>query len=203
MIARKLPRALRIVAFLGPDGVGKSTILNLTQAELTNKGVQFSYHYFAPGFLRRYGQKSGVSITRNPHEGRQYGCFLVLAKILLLLFEFRMGIASMRSQPRLALFDRYLLDILVDPKRYRMERVRWWMRALLKFAPKPDLLVIISAPSNVIQSRKQEVSAEETARQVSAYEALAEIMAPSLVVQNTSTPEETASAILARLESLL
>ncbi|MFD1195243.1 hypothetical protein ACFQ3C_11225 [Seohaeicola saemankumensis] len=192
----------KIVAFLGPDGAGKSTMIELVQVRLAEKGIDFSYHYFAPGFLKRYRPKGDGAITTKPHEGRQYGAVLILAKILLMLFEFRMGVARLRRQPRLALFDRYVLDILIDPKRYRMGHVRWWMRVLLRLAPPPDLLVIVSAPADLIQSRKQEVPAEETVRQVIAYEELADIAPRGLIVHNTTTPDAAVSAVLAKLEAL-
>lgn len=195
-------RSGKVVAFLGPDGAGKSTILGIVQATLTDTRVPFSNHYFAPGFLKRYRPKGDGAITTNPHEGRQYGSLLVAAKILLMLFEFRMGVARLRKAPKLALFDRYILDILVDPKRYRMGQTRWWIRALLKFAPRPDLLIVISAPAHVIQSRKQEVPAAETARQVAAYEALAASMKQGVIVSNATTPETAAAEILVRLRAI-
>lgn len=191
-----------LIVFLGPDGAGKSTILHLVRVGLAERGIDFSGHYFAPGFLKRYRPKGDGVITTKPHEGRQYRTVLVLAKILLMLFEFRMGVAQVRRQPQLALFDRYILDILIDPRRYRMGHVRWWMRALLRLAPQPDLVVVISAPADVIQSRKQEVPIEETARQVTAYEALAGAAASGMVIHNTTTPDAAASMVLERLSTL-
>lgn len=196
------PSSGKIVVFLGPDGSGKSTVMGIVQAALTQSRTAFSYHYFAPGFLGRYRPKGDGAITTSPHEGRQYGPVLILAKVLLMLFEFRMGVSRLRRVPQLALFDRYILDILVDPKRYRMGHARWWMRALVQIAPRPDLVIVVSAPADVIQSRKQEVPAEETARQVAAYEALARGMAQGMIVYNTTTPEAAAAEVLARVRAL-
>lgn len=192
----------KVIAFLGPDGAGKSTILQLVQTGLTDRGIDFSARYFAPGFLRRYRPRGDATITTRPHEGRQYGPVLILAKILLMLFEFRCGVARLRRQPRMILFDRYILDLLVDPRRYRMGHLRGWMRALLRLAPRPDLLVILTAPPAMIQARKQEVPPEETARQLAAYEALARQGSPALIVHNTGSPEDAAALVLARLEAL-
>lgn len=192
----------QIVVFLGPDGAGKSTVLDLVKAKLETREGQFAYRYFAPGFLKRYRPKGDGSVTTNPHEGRQYGPALIFAKLSLMLFEFHMGLPRLRHENGLVLFDRFIHDILVDPRRYRMERLRGWMRWMLKAAPKPDLLVIISAPPDMIQARKQEVPPEETARQVAAYEALANIMPNTVIVHNDTTPDAAAELVLSRIETL-
>ena len=192
----------KIIAFLGPDGAGKSTVLELVQQRLTERGENFCYRYFAPGFLKRYRPKRDRLVTIYPHEGRQYGFLLIVAKISLMLFEFRMGIPQLRRTHRFSLFDRYILDLLVDPRRYRMNHLRWWMRVMLKAAPVPDLLVIVSAPADVIQARKQEVPLEETLRQMADYEALTEVLPNTVIVHNTVTPEAAADEILVRLETL-
>lgn len=192
----------KIVVFLGPDGAGKSTVLNLVQAQMDSRGAEYAYRYFAPGFLKRYRPKGDGSITTNPHEGRQYGPSLIIAKLCLMLFEFRMGVPRLRRAHRMVLFDRYIHDIIVDPRRYRMERLRWWMRLMLKAAPKPDYLFVISVPVDVIQARKQEVPPEETARQVAAYAALASTLPNAFIIDNATTPEAAAEAVLDRLVAL-
>lgn len=186
----------RVIVFLGPDGAGKSTVLNLVKERLSGQGADFHSYYFAPGYLRRYRPKGNGTVTTNPHEGMQYGTLMIIAKISLMLFEFRMGMRKIRSQHDLLLFDRFIHDLLIDPRRYRMKRLRWWMRTMLVLAPKPDLLVVITAPAEVIQSRKQEVPFDETIRQVEAYRALAAEFSNALVVENTGMPEDAAESVL-------
>ena len=194
-----MSKPLRNIVFLGPDGAGKTTIIELVEIGLARQDIDFAKYYFAPGFFRRYRPKETVSITTNPHEGRQYCAFLVFTKILLMLFEFRMGLPKAKLAHEVSLFDRYIHDLLVDPKRYRMQRTRWWMRVMLKFAPTPDLCIAIIAPVSVIQARKQEVPVEETARQIEAYKAVLRLVPHAILVENVGPPEALASMIIDKI----
>lgn len=186
----------RLIVFLGTDGAGKSTILSKVESTLVKRGIDVQTYYFAPGFLRRYRPTSPAVANTSPHEGRQYGPFLVILKILLMLFEFNAGVLRARRANEIVLFDRFIHDLLVDPIRYRMNSVRWWMRILLKLAPSPDLIIILSASAEVVHQRKQEVSFEETERQIEAYKALAARFPRSLVIENTDTVEAAAQTAL-------
>jgi len=186
----------KVVVFLGPDGAGKTTLLDLIESELAARDVDYARYYFAPGYLKRYRPSETPTVTTNPQAGRQYGAGLVLLKILLMLFEFNMGLPKVRRSNGLVLFDRFIHDLLVDPRRYRMSQVRWWMRALLKLAPRVDLGVIITAPLEIIQARKQEVTPEETERQLLAYMAAVKIFPRAIVVENVDLPEATAQRIV-------
>lgn len=189
----------RVISFLGPDGAGKTTILAGVESELAKRSQKFETFYFAPGYLMRYRPKAEHTVTTNPHEGRQYGQLLVAMKIMLMLFEFRMGIPRVRRDHSLALFDRFIHDILVDPVRYRMGCLRWWMRVMLALAPRPDLLIVVTAPARVIHSRKQEVPFDETERQVSAYRELAKRFPVAIMIENTGTPEEAIKIALTEI----
>lgn len=192
----------RMVVFLGPDGAGKSTIIGLVEARLRQQALDVRRYYFAPGFFPRYRQQGEMKVTTAPHAGRQYGQTLSAAKVALLLCEFVLGVREVRRQRHIALFDRYILDLLVDPVRYRLGSVRWWMRAALSLAPKPDLLIIVSAPSHVVQARKQEVPVEETERQLAAYSSIAKQYKNAIVVDNEGDPTAAADAVLSRLGAL-
>jgi thymidylate kinase len=60
----------------------------------------------------------------------------------------------------------------VDPNRYRYGGPAWLLRLICRFVPKSDLVILLDAPAEVIQARKQEVPPEETRRQLNAYRAL-------------------------------
>jgi thymidylate kinase len=182
--------------FLGPDGAGKSTILAEIERQLSAQGIVHKSYYFAPGYLKRYRPKGDGSITTDPHNAPINSQLKNLARLSLFLFEFHMGMPRVRRETPLALFDRHMIDMLVDAKRYRMTPTRWWMRLMFRWIPKPDKLVVITAPAATIQARKQEVPFEETVRQLQGYTDLAATYEASLVVENVAAPEETAASVV-------
>jgi thymidylate kinase len=72
----------------------------------------------------------------------------------------------------LVLIGRYYYDFLVDQRRYRLHVPKGLVRLGLAFLKKPDLILLLDAPADVLQSRKQEVDFAETARQRDAYLAM-------------------------------
>ncbi|HVO78656.1 MAG TPA: hypothetical protein VMT39_01435 [Candidatus Bathyarchaeia archaeon] len=88
----------------------------------------------------------------------------------------------------LVLFDRYFVDCIVDPKRYRIPETCGWMLELTqRILPKPDLYVVLDAPVNVLRERKQEVTPTEAERQRMDYQRLA-VRLPHAVVVNAAQP---------------
>ena len=72
----------------------------------------------------------------------------------------------------LLLHDRYMAEIVVDPRRFRYGGPRWLADVFRRLTPALDLVILLDAPAEVLQSRKQEVSFDETRRQRQAYRAM-------------------------------
>jgi thymidylate kinase len=93
------------------------------------------------------------------------------------------------ARSTLVLNDRHFVDILVDRRRYRYGGPLGLMRLIWRLIPKPDLIILLDAPPEVLQARKQEVSFEETDRQRRAYLSLVGTMANGRVVDATQSLE--------------
>ena len=91
------------------------------------------------------------------------------------------------ARSTLVLHDRHLLDAVVDPARYRYSGPGWLLRQIWRLIPKADLVILLDAPTEVLQSRKQEVPPEVTVRQRDAYRALVGGLKNGRVV-NTARP---------------
>jgi thymidylate kinase len=99
------------------------------------------------------------------------------------------------ARANLVVHDRHLVDVLVDPRRYRYGGPAWLLRLLWRLIPRPDLVILLDAPPEVIQARKQEVPFAETARQRQAYLALVGSMRNGRVVDAGRPLEQVAGDV--------
>lgn len=192
-IGRRLRRWLRPknglhVVFLGPDGVGKSTVIEQVTKDLRPLFLHSTYLTFAPGLLP---SRFEVPKPDGPHSlpPRSLPASLVKAAWWSICYTagYLASVHPTRARAGLVVNHRYLPDAIVDPKRYRYSAPVWLLRALWRIAPKPDLLFLLDAPAEVIQARKKEVAFEETVRQREGYRAVVAVL-PFAHVIDASQP---------------
>ena len=95
----------------------------------------------------------------------------------------------------LVLLDRCYHDLLVDPKRYRYGGPAWVARAVGWFIPRPQLVVLLDAPPDVLYSRKRELPFEEIARQREAYLELTRNLSNGYVVDASKPLDEVVASV--------
>lgn len=177
-----------VVVFLGPDGSGKSTIINKIKDALYNaaKPVEIIH-------LRKSLRTGTVdrAVVENPHDQKPRGYLASFLKLIYWVAEYKLD--QLIRRPRvltLRLYDRYYHDLLIDPKRYRYKGSKVLIRFFSLFVPQPILWVVLTAPAEVLHARKQEISYEETVRQIEKYRQFHESRQNSLLV-DTSQPLKT------------
>lgn len=113
--------------------------------------------------------RKGATINPNPHGKPPRRIFTSLAKILVWLVEEWCANLFLDKRNSLLICDRYYHDLLVDPKRYRYGGPLWAAELVGMLMPRPGLWILLDAPAEVLQARKQEVPLEESSRQRDAY----------------------------------
>jgi thymidylate kinase len=162
------PTGLHVV-FLGADGAGKSTTIAALEEALAPVFRRGSRSHLAPALFRR----ARPGPVTSPHGQPPRSMVGSLAKAAYWLVDYTLGyyvkIRPALARSALILFDRYLVDALIDPRRYRYHGPRWLLQFIWWLIPKPDLVILLDAPPQVLRARKQEVSLRETERQRHAY----------------------------------
>lgn len=186
-----------VIALLGPDGAGKTAIGNRLQQVLAPAFRGQQRIHLRPDWFNRQSAAEARPAVTDPHQLPPRGAVASIAKLGYFLADYTLGyllwIRQLKIRSHLVIFDRYYHDLLLDPQRYRYGGPRWLVRAIGRLIPEPDLFVILDAPASVIQSRKQEVSLEETNRQRQAYLQFA-AGRQNAIVLNTDTPLESTVA---------
>lgn len=174
LLAYKLYKRVRAkpgieVICLGPDGSGKSTSIIWLEPEIKPLLNIQKYHLraFPP---KIYGLNN---IKGNPHKNPPYSLgfsFIKLCSYSIFSWIGRLFVTNKKKlRATLVLFDRSYHDIIVDPKRFRLNIPPCILIFVSNLFPKPDFFLIFDAPTEVIQARKKEVPFEETDQQRRRY----------------------------------
>jgi thymidylate kinase len=191
------------LVFLGPDGVGKTTLLQEVRQSLSAAFAQQSLYRWRPGVFAKTPRAACLPHSKPLRSTRGSISYLLFTWIDFVaghLFRTR----SEMNRYGLVIFDRYYHDIGVDPKRYRyngpMGLVRWLGRTI---PPGEIFFFVLDADETAILSRKQQLPIDEIRRQRAAYREFARAT-PNSVVINTdgSVPNCRAQALSAILPYL-
>lgn len=186
------------LAILGPDGSGKSSVLDGVEREIGDRFADVHRYHLRPHGGRRYRPSSPVTA---PHAQPPRGGMASTAKLAWWWVDYWTGYwGVVRPAVRagaLVLFDRYLDDLIVDPLRYRYDGPERVVEILARTVPRPDALVVLDAPVEVLRRRKQEVGVAELARQREQYRRLAEVAPEGRYVNAAHPLQEVVSTVCA------
>jgi thymidylate kinase len=173
-LLRRIVRPIGIrVAVLGPDGAGKSTLLPQIETLLRPCMRGQRVVHFCPIVIGR----STSAIVTQPHAQPPRSAIMSWIKISYYFASYWLDFFKRGLRDRVkgvcTIFDRDFDDMLVDPKRYRVQHSALLVQLLRQALPKLELTVILDAPPEVLRQRKTELTLDELRRQRAALQELA------------------------------
>ncbi len=207
---RKYKRTFAVVA---PDGTGKTTFLDALIDKLNYYYVsdpddnKFNIYHFRPAIfpnLGEMGEKAGVMEQdkdfTNPHRNKPANPISSFFRIAYYTLDYIIGwqkcVRSDVRMDRYSVFDRYSYDLIVDPKRTRLNLPKELRKFFVWLTPRPGIVFILKADADTIYSRKKELPKEEIERQLKEYDELAKTNKRFKVIDATKTPDEMSKEAL-------
>jgi thymidylate kinase len=161
------------VGFSGPDGAGKTTVINSTIDELKKVYSAIELFHFRPNVisnLSEVAQKKGLKKEvdddfSNPHRGGKTSKTSSIIRLLYYSIDYIIGYL-IKVRPRLhkrsiVIFDRYFTDIIADSRRSRIFlKSNFLFLFGIFFIPKLNYNILLTADKDVILFRKQELTSD-------------------------------------------
>lgn len=162
------------IGFTGPDGAGKTTVIDGMIAEFGDVFRKAHvYYHFRPQLLGNLGDvahSAGLKkeVDHNydkPHRGGKTSVLSSLARLSYYSIDYILGFwAKVKSHTRitnLVIFDRYFTDIICDSRRTRIYLNHKFLYHFGRlFIPKLDYNILLTARTDTILNRKRELDRE-------------------------------------------
>lgn len=201
LLLRRLRRILFVLrrhgtstVLLAPDGGGKSTLAAALardpwlRARVVYMGGNANARAFrlpAPRWIERHTRRSG-----NPECGWARPLWRLLSALHRIAEDWcRCGIGRLHVlQGRTVVYDRYFYDLELSPRLHSL-RLRWRRWLLRHTCPRPDLVLVLDAPGDVLHRRKGEHTPAALEKQRRALLALAQRLEHCAVLDTTAGPD--------------
>ncbi|MGE4287772.1 MAG: hypothetical protein AB7E36_03710 [Salinivirgaceae bacterium] len=162
------------IGFTGPDGAGKTTVIELLYHKLSpvfEKATVF--FHFRPTLFPNLGETAKSAGLKKdvdreyhiPHRGAKNGKLSSFIRLCYYTLDYMVGF-WIKVKPhgrltRFVVFDRYYTDIIADSRRSGIFLNEKFLYCWGKFfIPRLSYNILLTADSDIILSRKQELSRE-------------------------------------------
>lgn len=181
---------------LGLDGAGKTTLARNLASQAANEpslaGVRY-FHWLPPlGDAVEFPLPEPGNLPRQPKRaGGFVEAALSIARLTKNLLRAQLvwwlRLRSLRDRGYLVLVDRYFYNYYLDPVSVKYYGPRRVLDALGRLFPKPEIVITLSAPPEVLLRRKQELTGTEIREQAATLQQLT-FPTPRLIAADASEP---------------
>tara|TARA_B100000989_G_scaffold239892_1_gene186772 strand:- start:4832 stop:6238 length:1407 start_codon:yes stop_codon:yes gene_type:complete len=179
----------KVFSVIGPDGTGKSTFIdslikNLQFYYVDGKSdYRFNLYHFRPNIfpnLAMIGENIGLKEQdkdfTNPHRAKPANILSSFLRIIYYWLDYVIGFNILVRKDvwrdRYSIFDRYSYDLIVDPKRIRLNLPLFLRKFFVFMMPHPTIIFFLEADPKIIFQRKKELTLDEITNQNKIYKKL-------------------------------
>jgi thymidylate kinase len=195
-------KALPMVAIIGIDGSGKSTVLSALRQNFRHPFVQDVY------ILQRRSRKRAegkliLNYEKSPRS-RPFSIVKLLYQALSWTIRYHFGLFPRMRAGVLILCDHFsFLGTALDPRKSRYGGPHRLVSWVLRIIPRPDVYIFLDAPAEVIYGRKQEITRDEMERLILRYRKAMVKMNNVYVVNAASSLEQVTASVSEILNRVL
>lgn len=197
----------KFIAVEAPDGTGKTTFIDNFIVKIAYYFVadidKSKIYHFRPTILPNLGavgekvgaMKQDVDFT-NPHRAKPVGRFSSFVRMCYYWVDYIVGMPIILRKnaqfDKITIFDRYIYDFLVDPRRSRINLPYWVRKVFAKLVKSPSLVFVLKTDADTIYNRKQELEKDEIKRQLKEFDKLSDLNNNVYFLDASKTPDEIA-----------
>jgi energy-coupling factor transporter ATP-binding protein EcfA2 len=185
------------ISFSGPDGVGKSTLVDTLNNILFELGItdkEIPDHLLSknvPALHKTIIAKKSRSNHQydKPYEAKPvsyFESFLRSCYYVVIFIYDGFLIFNRKRKNNLVIYDRYIMDFSVDTRRMRIKMPDIFSKLILKLLKFDNFNVLITAEVDQILARKDELNREQLDYLLARYDTLSNICKRSTIYSNSN-----------------